>query len=100
VWNGRRVVSKAWVERSTAPHVRVSEESADGYDWHLYRLRAGSRTYREYEANGNGGRLVIVLPELDLAIAFTAGNYNSYGLWRRFRDELVPQCVIPAALDR
>jgi len=27
-------------------------------------------------------------------VAFTAGNYNRYRVWRKFRDELVPQYII------
>jgi hypothetical protein len=42
----------------------------------------------------------MVLPELELAVVVTAGNYNSYGVWRKFRDEWLPQDIIPAAVQR
>ena len=73
VWNGKRVVSRSWVEASTMPHP-MNAKSTDGYNWHTSQIKAGDRTYREYEANGNGGQLLMVLPELDLVVFFTAGN--------------------------
>lgn len=111
VWQGRRLVDASWVTRSTSPYVEISEattgldsrrfpefynKGVDGYAWHLSELRSGERTYREYGASGNGGQLLIVLPELDLAIVFTAGNYLQGGIWGRFRDEIVPREIIPA----
>ena len=71
-------------------------EADDGYAWHLSQLRVGERTYREYAASGNGGQLLIVIPELDLTIVFTAGNYGQGGIWSRFRNQIVPQEIIPA----
>lgn len=99
-WNGTRVVSRKWVERSTMPRATVPDSSHDGYTWHLHTLTLDGRRYREYDASGNGGQLVIVLPELDIVVAFTAGNYNRYPIWRTFRDELVPQYVIGALKSR
>jgi CubicO group peptidase (beta-lactamase class C family) len=95
-WNGRRVVSASWVAESVSPQIKTGAESADGYNWHLNTLHAGGKSYKEYEANGNGGQFLIVLPELDIAVVFTAANYNSYGVWKKFRDEMVPQFVIGA----
>jgi CubicO group peptidase (beta-lactamase class C family) len=95
-WNGRRVVSASWVAQSVSPQIKTGAESADGYNWHLNTLHAGGKSYKEYEANGNGGQFLIVLPELDIAVVFTAANYNSYGVWKKFRDEMVPQFVIGA----
>jgi CubicO group peptidase (beta-lactamase class C family) len=111
VWHGRRLVDASWVTRSTSQHVEITEATtgldantfpnfygrgADGYAWHLAQLRAGERTYRAYGASGNGGQLLIVVPELDLAVVFTAGNYGQGGIWGRFRDEIVPREIIPA----
>ena len=38
----------------------------------------------------------MVIPELELVVVFTAGNYMQGGIWGRFRDQIVPQEVIPA----
>jgi CubicO group peptidase (beta-lactamase class C family) len=96
VWRGRRVVSRRWVEASTAHRLDTPNGASDGYGWHRYRLEAGGRSYQEYEASGNGGQFLIVVPELDVAVVFTAGNYGRYGVWRRFREELAPRYVLGA----
>lgn len=93
-WKGKRIVSKKWVQSSTAHRITTSTGGSDGYAWHRYALRAGDRTYDEYEASGNGGQFAIVVPALDLVVVITAGNYGQYGVWRTFRDELVPRYVM------
>ena len=99
-WRGRRIVSAEWVRQSTMQQVADSTQSLDGYAWHRSVLKVGDRTYQEYEANGNGGQFVIVVPELDLVVTFTAGNYMGYGVWRHFRDTLLTETIIPAMVDR
>lgn len=112
VWNGRRVVDAAWVKTSTETRIRISPETTglsadefgnfynlaeDGYAWHLSVLKTpDGRTYRDYAATGNGGQLLIVVPELELVVVFTAGNYMQGGVWNRFRSEIVPNEIIPA----
>lgn len=100
VWRGRRIVPADWVARSTAPLVRTSERSADGYAWHVYTLESGGGAWREYEANGNGGQFLIVVPEVELVVVFTAGNYGHGGVWTGYRDEIVPRGIIAAIIDR
>jgi CubicO group peptidase (beta-lactamase class C family) len=111
VWRGRRIVDASWVDRSTKPYMKISPETTgldketfpefygegeDAWAWHLNRLTSGGRTYREYEASGNGGQLLMVIPGLDLVVVFTAGNYGQGGIWGRFRDQIVTQEIIPA----
>jgi CubicO group peptidase (beta-lactamase class C family) len=110
-WNGQRIVSPEWVQLSTSPYIQINpattglsaEEfgnnyplSADGFTWHLFEVRAKDRTYKEYEASGNGGQLVIVVPEAELAVSFTGGNYLQGGIWGRWRDEIVAKEIIGA----
>jgi CubicO group peptidase (beta-lactamase class C family) len=95
-WNGKRIVSQSWVTRSTAKQTSDSSSNGDGYAWHRNALKSGTRTYREYEANGNGGQLLIVVPELNLTVVFTAGNFGDYRVWRQFRDDIVANAIIPA----
>ena len=97
-WNGRRIVSEEWVRQSTAQVVPV--ENGDGYGWHRAVLTVNGRKYQEFEANGNGGQFLIVVPELDLTVVFTASDYQRYRVWRKFRDVLMPEYIMSAALDK
>jgi hypothetical protein len=38
----------------------------------------------------------MVVPELDLVVVFTAGNYMFGGVWSRFRNDFLPNAIIPA----
>ncbi|MEA2328494.1 MAG: hypothetical protein QOE68_3453 [Thermoanaerobaculia bacterium] len=111
VWHGHRIVDKSWIATSTAPHIHVSPattgidpkdfgnfygEADDGYAWHLSDLKLGDHTYRCYAATGNGGQLLIVVPDADLVVVFTAGNYGQGGIWSKFKDQIVPNDIIAA----
>jgi CubicO group peptidase (beta-lactamase class C family) len=111
VWRGRRIVAADWVKDSTAPHVEINPattglspeafgnayiESSDGYAWHLNKLTVGNRTYRDYEAGGNGGQQVIVVPDADLVVVFTGGNYGQGGIWLRWREQIIGGQILPA----
>src|SRR4051812_6403274 len=111
VWHGHRIVDASWIATSSAPHMHISPattgidpkdfgnfygEGDDGYAWHLSDLKFGDRTYRCYAASGNGGQLLIVVPDADLAVVFTAGNYGQGGIWSKFRDQIVPNDIIAA----
>ena len=46
-------------------------------------------TIRRTKRAGTAGNAVVV-PELDLVVAATAGNYGQYYVWEKIRTELVP----------
>jgi CubicO group peptidase (beta-lactamase class C family) len=91
--NGRRISSARWVKAATTRY-GWQDEKAYGYGWHIFELTVGSKTYHEFEAEGNGGQLVSVIPELDLVVCFSAGNYQTAMTWRKFRTELIPNYII------
>ncbi|MEP6733672.1 MAG: serine hydrolase [bacterium] len=94
-WGGHRLVSADWVKRSTSPQQSVQDGSHDGFAWHLHDVRAGAKTYATYEASGNGGQFLFVVPELQMAIVVTAGNYGQYTAWRKIREILMPALMEP-----
>ncbi len=110
VWNGKRVVTEEWVRESIAAQTRISPDTTgvsgdafamayydedEGYAWHHISVKSGDQAYRAYHGNGNGGQLLLVVPQFDLAVMFTAGNYRQ-GLWNRERDEITGGMIIPA----
>jgi CubicO group peptidase (beta-lactamase class C family) len=110
-WRGRRVVSPEWVKASTAPRMAITPqttglsleafgeayfEGADALAWHLNPVRAGNRTYNAYAATGNGGQVLLVIPELDMTAVFTGGNYGQGGIWGRWGNRFIGGHIIPA----
>ena len=106
VWNGRRVVSKDWVQQSLVaysvfdPQTDFDASHEYGYGWHINHLSSAGRVFRTYSAGGNGGQIVMVIPELDLVVGFNGGSYGEFMKWYRWGLQLVPQYIIPAALGR
>jgi CubicO group peptidase (beta-lactamase class C family) len=109
LWNGKRIVSPEWVALSTRKFIEITPATtglsaeefgnsyslgADGLTWHLGELRVGDRSYKEYQASGNGGQLVIVVPEAELTVGITAGNYLQGGIWSRWPQEIAAQEII------
>ena len=79
-WRGQRVVSRAWVERSTSPLTRIGSRRY-GYLWWRQRFHVeapgGGRDVDTILASGNGGQKIYVVPALGLVAVFTGGNYNA-----------------------
>ena len=96
---------------STAPQIHISPattglsaeqfadhygEGDDGYAWHLGERALRRARLRDYAASGNGGQILIVVPELDLVVVFTGGNYRQGGIWSRWPGETVGNVILPA----
>jgi CubicO group peptidase (beta-lactamase class C family) len=111
VWNHRRIVPRAWVLESTRPHIAINPqttglspdefgnyygEGRDGLAWHLGELRANGRSYATYAAGGNGGQVLLVVPDLQLVVVFTGANYGQGGVWSRWGQQIVGDKIIPA----
>ena len=77
-WNDRQVVSRGWVEASTAPSIKATDDQLYGYLWWLGRARANGREVRWIGALGRGGQSIRIVPELDLVVVVTAGYYQDY----------------------
>ncbi len=96
-WNGRRILSREFVERSTSPlyHLR---NVYYGYYWWIEDFPYKNRSVRSFNAWGAGGEVVTVVPELDLVVAFYAGNYSSR-IQRDMGHHYVPRFILPAVRE-
>jgi CubicO group peptidase (beta-lactamase class C family) len=94
LWNGRRVVSKEWTAE-----LKDEPQHDYGYGWHERNfLKVGDRVLRDYVAGGNGGQLIIVIPDLDMVVGINGGSYGDFR-WYRWELDLLPQFIVPAALS-
>ncbi len=94
-WKGRRIYTPEWSRLATASHVYFETGKAQyGYLWWVNEYPYEGRTIRAYFASGNGGQIVMAIPDLDLVLAFYGGNYNDAGGFTATRT-YVPKYVLP-----
>jgi CubicO group peptidase (beta-lactamase class C family) len=93
-WNGRQILTPEWCRRATAPLYELRGIHY-GYLWWVVELPHKGRTVRAFFAGGNGGQVVMGIPELDLLVAFYGGNYSDPVLYVPQR-EYVPKYILPA----
>ena len=77
-WNDRQIVSREWVETSTAPKLKATDNQSYGYLWWLGRSLLNGREVHWVGALGRGGQSIRIVPELDLVVVVTAGYYQDY----------------------
>lgn len=96
-WEGRQIVSREWARQSSAALRVLSPRSGQtyGYLWNSVEYPWRGRRLHAYFPGGNGGQVYIGIPDLDLLIAFTGGNYADQIMFRSQR-EFVPQDILPA----
>jgi CubicO group peptidase (beta-lactamase class C family) len=100
-WRGAQIVSKAWVQTSTRPHVHVDDteyvkETDYGYLWWLKSFESRGKKFPSFSMLGNGGNKVSVFPTLDMVATITSTNYNSRGAHQQ-TDQLLSDYVLAAA---
>jgi len=77
-WNGRQIVSKAWIDASMTPRLEATGPYFYGYLWWLGRSLHDGREVHWTAALGRGGQSIRIVPELDLVVVVTAGYYQDY----------------------
>ncbi len=76
-WEGKDVVSSAWIKDSVAPHVTVPGGNWKyGYQWWLQPIGSSPEDITWF-ARGFGGQQLIVLPEYDIVAVFTGWDILS-----------------------
>ncbi len=107
-WDGQKIISTPWISTTTRcltpidfSFVRYSrmdnaelQSARYGYYWYKERLR-----YKEIDtvvlfASGKGGQYIMILPDWDMVVVFTGGNFND---WRgKLPFELLLQYILPS----
>lgn len=101
-WKGQEIIPSEWLDQSLVPHVEIAPGFLYGYHWYGGSLpletheanehddvdregqvkkvdpSAAPAHYNWYGAIGNGDQRLWVLPELQLVVVMTAGNYNDW----------------------
>ena len=111
MWQGQRIVSAGWLERSThtpiqipdfsfmkfsGSTVAIAQPAYYGYYWYKEEIRTKGFRETVLFASGNGGQYLMVIERLGAVIVFTQGNYRSSKAKKAF--DLVARFILPAIL--
>lgn len=101
LWHGERIVSEQWVRKSAAEYAGnhginipgvASGRQGYSYSWWTKEYSHKGNKSRMYDAGGWGGQNIMVLPELDMVVVFTGGNYTI----KAEPHEILERYIIPA----
>ena len=76
-WQGDQIIPKAWIQASTTKQIETPEGEGYGYFWWIKALNFKDSTVMAFEASGNGGNKITVIPELEMVIVLTGSGYES-----------------------
>jgi CubicO group peptidase (beta-lactamase class C family) len=95
-WNGLQVISEDWINRSLAQSVKLSGNytTGYGYQWWLGNFKRQDETITFYSSRGFGGQFIVIVPDYNLVVAFTAHNYHNDLYELPFK--LIEQYILPA----
>ena len=97
-WNGQQLISSEWIQKSTKAHIKGSwpKNSNYGYLWRLLTRNVGGKHMKTIEAWGNGGQFLIIIPEVEMTITFTGGNYNLFPEMEEKPFEILEKYILPS----
>ncbi len=77
MWNGRRIVSEAWIQESTQARIDAGYPHRYGYQWWGSESIIGERHISWIAGEGHGGQRIYIVPAYNLVVVITAGLYAS-----------------------
>jgi CubicO group peptidase (beta-lactamase class C family) len=94
-WDGKQILPRDWLHRIAASLRDLTPTQQYAYLWNSVEYSYGDRKVRAFFAGGNGGQIFMAIPDLDLAIGFTGGNYADRVTFTAQR-VYIPRYVLPA----
>ena len=94
-WQGKQILSKAWVDASIAKQVQVDEQRYYGYLLWIYPYMSKERSHPSYQMAGTGGNKVVIFPEQELVVVVTTTNYGVRNP-HQVSDKLIADFVLDA----
>lgn len=89
-WNGEQVLPATWVQQSLRPRINKPDPLIQlgpdldvvrsyGYQWHHDTFRTPEGQLNVPAASGHGGQRIYLVPQLDLLVVQTTGQYGKRG---------------------
>jgi CubicO group peptidase (beta-lactamase class C family) len=94
-WGDQEVIPGSWLQEATTAKAQPDPFLRYGYQWWLGSSSFGDAQTPWVGGFGNGGQRLFIVPELELVVVVTAGNYNHPEHWR-LPIAVLNQFVLPA----
>jgi CubicO group peptidase (beta-lactamase class C family) len=94
-WGEQEVIPGRWLQEATTAQAQPDQFRRYGYQWWLGSSPFGDAQTPWVAGFGNGGQRLFIVPELELVVVVTAGNYNNPEGWR-LPIAILNQFVLPA----
>ncbi len=96
-WNGKQILTQAWVAKSLSRQITISEGEYYGYLFWNKNYTIDNENYEVYYSSGNGGNKICIFKNHPLVIVITSTAYNTpYG--HKQADKIIQDYLIPAVL--
>ena len=95
VYEGKRILTKSWVDESLTSHVARGDGGGYGYQFWILSTPGNSDHRPLPTAVGNGDQRIFIDRKKQLVVTVTAGNYNKWDL-KKASYELLSDFVYPA----
>ena len=101
IWNDQRIISKEWVEKSKTTYgnnrginIPIDDSGRNGYafSWWTNQISGAGMQASLFQAGGWGGQEIIVIPDLNMVVVFTGGNY----VVKKHYYQILERFVLPA----
>jgi len=89
MWEGKRILSEAWIEKSTCGYITIGRDRQYGYLWFVGIDKTYEQPYKFFYHTGSGGHLLMVYPELNLVVAINSGPNSFRPIVRSVLDMVV-----------
>ena len=76
IWNGKRIISEEWINKSLQPLFEASYNVYFGYHWWITKFK----DYNIFYAYGYGDQRIYIVPDFSLVFVTTANIYDDYSL--------------------
>ncbi len=94
IWNKEQILSKDWIAKSIKPSIDVNNTWQYGYKWWLRYYNIGEKSFWSFSALGWGGQQITIIPDLNLVLVFTGGNFvNGDPV-----DQIITQYILPSVI--
>ncbi|SMG49160.1 CubicO group peptidase, beta-lactamase class C family [Marivirga sericea] len=99
IWEGEQIIPKDWISESTSRQIETSEDGDYGYFWWVKEYNYNNKILKGFEASGNGGNKLVVIPEHNIVIILTGSAYGSEYVEGEQAKKIIEDFLLPSLIE-